>query len=126
MTILIDTSVIIDHLRGDKAATSAMRGAVASGERLASSILTKVEVLAGMRPQEVQETRAVLDILHLVPVDDAIAEQAGAFANQYLRSYPGVDVTDYVIAATAWNLGAQLWTRNIKHFPMFSGLLSPY
>ena len=59
-------------------------------------------------------------------VDDAIAEQAGAFANQYLRACPGVDVADCIVAATAWNLGAQLWTRNVKHFPMYTDLVAPY
>jgi len=47
-------------------------------------------------------------------------------ANQYLRSHPDVDSVDYVIAATAQHLGAELWTRNLKHFPMFPGLSAPY
>jgi len=103
-----------------------MLSAATSGERLATSILTKVEILAGMRPKEEQATRALLDSLELIEVDDAIAEKAGALANQYLRSHPGVDVVDYVVAATAQHLGAQLFTKNIKHFPMFAGLSAPY
>jgi len=126
MAIVLDTSVLIDHLRGNQGARAAMLSAATSGERLATSILTKVEILAGMRPKEEQATRALLDSLELIEVDDAIAEKAGALANQYLRSHPGVDVVDYVVAATAQHLGAQLFTKNIKHFPMFAGLSAPY
>lgn len=126
MSIVLDTSVLIDHLRGDRGALAALRTAAISGERLTASIVTKIEILAGMRPKEERATRGLLATVHLVEVDDAIAEQAGAFANQYLRAYPGVDVADYIVAATAWNLGAQLWTRNVKHFPMYDGLVAPY
>jgi predicted nucleic acid-binding protein len=47
-------------------------------------------------------------------------------ANQYLRSHPGVDPVDYVIAATVTQLAAKLWIRNVKHFPMFPDLEPPY
>jgi predicted nucleic acid-binding protein len=55
-----------------------------------------------------------------------VAELAGMLANRYLRSHPGVDPVDYVIAAAAQCLGAQLWTRNVKRFPMFPELSAPY
>ena len=124
--IVVDTSVLVDQLRGVSGARRALREAVVAGEQLAASVLTKVEILAGMRPGEEPATRALLGALKLVDVDDAIAERAGALANQYLRSHPGVDPVDYVIAATAQQLGAVLWTRNLKHFPMFSPLAAPY
>ncbi len=126
MTILVDTSVLIDHLRGDEAAQRALVGAVEQGERLACSVVTKVEVLAGMRPGEEPATRRLLDALDWIDVDDGIAERAGAMANRYLRSHPGVDPIDFIIAATAEQHDAALWTRNIKHFPMFADLRSPY
>ncbi|MFZ0160860.1 MAG: type II toxin-antitoxin system VapC family toxin [Kineosporiaceae bacterium] len=126
MTILLDTSILIDHLRGTPDARAALKAAVRDGERLAASVLTKVEVLSGMRPEEEQATRGLLASLDLIAVDDAVAERAGGLANQYLRSYPGVDPVDYVIAATAQHLDAALWTRNLKHFPMFPELESPY
>ena len=104
----------------------ALRGATAAGERLAASILTKVEVLAGLRVPEERATRRLLDGLDWIAVDDALAERAGALAHRYLSSHPGVDPVDYVIAATADRLAARLWTRNVRHFPMFPELESPY
>ena len=126
MTILVDTSVLIDHLRGDDAARRALTGATLNGARLASSTVTKVEVLAGLRQDEEEATRRLLSALDWIPVDDAIAERAGRLANRYLRSHPGVDPVDFIIAATAELHDAELWTRNTKHFPMVADLTPPY
>lgn len=126
MTLLLDTSVLIDHLRGNPAARQALAAAVHDGERLAASVVVKVEVLAGMRPAEEHRTRRLLDALDWLPVDDDIAERAGQLANRYLPSHPGVDPVDHVIAATAELHDAVLWTRNLRHFPMFPDLEPPY
>lgn len=126
MTLLLDTSVLIDHLRGDSAAREALAAAAVQGHRLASSVLVKVEVLAGMRSAEERRTRRLLDTLDWIEVDDDIAERAGLLANRYLPSHPGVDPVDHVIAATAELHDAVLWTRNVKHFPMFPELEPPY
>ena len=126
MTIVVDTSVLIDHLRGDERAHLALRAAADDGERLVASVVTRVEILAGMRPDEEPATRQLMRVLDWIPVDDVIAEQAGQLANRYPRSHPGVDPVDYIIAATARTLDATLWTRNVKHFPMIDGLTPPY
>lgn len=126
MAIVVDTSILIDHLRGDQRAHDSLRRAAESGQRLVASVLTKVEILVGMRPREESATRRLLSILDLISVDDVISERAGLLANRYLRSHPGVDPVAYVIAATAEHLGADLWTRNVKHFPMFTDLSAPY
>lgn len=126
MTVLVDTSILIDHLRGNPDAREALRAAADSGQRVTASVVTKVEVLAGMRPAEEAKTRRLLDVVDWIDVNEAIAEQAGTLANQYLRSHPGVDPIDYIIAATAQALDADLWTTNLKHFPMFPELASPY
>lgn len=126
MTIVVDTSVLVDHLRGDDGARLALADAVRRGERLVCSVVTRVEVLAGMRPAEEAATRRLLDALDWIDVDGDIAEHAGLLANRYLRSHPGVDPVDFIIAATAQRLDAELWTRNVKHFPMLEGLSPPY
>lgn len=104
MTIVVDTSVLIDHLRGNEHAGAALQRAL--DERLVASVLTKVEVLAGMRPAEEWRTRRLLDMLEWIEVDADLADRAGMLANRYLRTHPGVDPVDYVIAATAERLDA--------------------
>ena len=93
---------------------------------MAASVLTKVEILAGVRPDETEATRRLLERLEWIDVDGEVAEEAGALAARYVRSHPGIEVVDYVIAASAQRLDAELWTTNVRHFPMFEDLASPY
>lgn len=126
MTVVVDSSVLIDHLRGEPAAKAALTAARAAGERAVASSLTKVELIAGMRSGERRRTRELFSILRWIPVTDEIAERAGELARRFRASHQGVDVVDYVIAATAEELEAALWTTNVRHFPMFPRLAPPY
>ncbi len=126
MTIVVDTSVLIQVLRRDERALSLLELAIANGEGVAASVLSRVEVLTGMRPAETHATQRLFDSLEWVNVDSALADRAGDLARRYVRSHPGIDPVDYVIAATTEHLGAELWTHNLKHFPMFPGLQAPY
>jgi predicted nucleic acid-binding protein len=126
MMIVLDSSVMIDHLRAKEPALRALATANENGERLVCSVVTKVEVLAGMRPSEEPETRKGFAAVEWIVVDDSIAETAGQLANRYFRSHGAIDPVDYIIAATAIQLNGILWTTNLKHFPMFPGLVAPY
>lgn len=126
MTTLVDTWVLIDHLRGHQEAAEALRSVVQQGRRVTASVVTKVEVLAGMRASEKEATRSPFRAVEWIAVDDDIAGRAGKLANQLLQSHPGVDPIDYIIAATADQLDAELWTRNVTHFPMYPDLTSLY
>ncbi len=91
-----------------------------------ASVLSRVELLWGMRTHERKATSALFAAVDWVDVDEEISELAGAYARKFRRSHQGIGVVDYVIAATAQHLGAELWTRNVKHFPMFTELSPPY
>ena len=118
--MLFDTSVLIAHLRGDRRATDLLLS-VPNEARLAS-VLTRVEIEGGMRGSEGASVAGLLGALKLVPVSDAIARRAGEHLRTYRRSHRGIDLVDYVIAATAEAHDAPLATLNVKHFPMFAGL----
>jgi len=118
--MLFDTSVLIAHLRGDRRATDLLLS-VPTAERLAS-VLTRVEIEGGMRGSERASVAGLLGALKLVPVSDAIARRAGEHLRTYRHSHQGIDLVDYVIAATAKAHAAPLATLNVKRFPMFAGL----
>ncbi len=126
MTYVVDTNVLIDHLRGEVPATEAFRTALRSGRRVAASVLTRVELRRGARPHEAATIEAVEGVIDWVPVDHEIAAAAARHAEAFGRSHGQIDVPDYVVAATAERLDATLMTRNVGRFPMFPGLTAPY
>ncbi len=125
MTALADTSVLIDYLRGhqDAAALLERERAVAP---LHASEITRLEVLAGMRAGEEDETRSLLSALAWHPVDEQVAEEAGALGRRWLPSHHTIDSADLAIAAIAIRTESRLLTCNVRHFPMFPGLRAPY
>jgi hypothetical protein len=123
---LLDTTVAIDHLRGDDRATELLERLIVDGEPLLASELSRFELLAGMRPDELAPTESFMGALTWVPVDEEIARLAGALAAEYRLAHGGIGAIDYLIAATVTVLGADLLTTNVRHFPMLSGLQPPY
>ena len=124
--ILLDTTVAIDHLRGDDRASQLLERLTAEGEPLLASELSRFELLAGMRSDELEPTELFMGALTWVPVDEEISRLAGSMAREYRGAHSGIDAIDYLIAATAAVLGADLLTTNVRHFPMISGLEPPY
>ena len=125
MTALVDTSVLIDYLRGHEGAAELLERERAAAPLHASEI-TRLEILAGMRPAEEEGTRSLLATLVWHPVDAEVAEQAGALGREWLGSHHTIDGAALAIAATALRTGSRLLTRNARHFPMFAALDAPY
>lgn len=125
MTAIVDTSVLIDYLRGHEQAAAVLETERAAGPLQASEI-TRLEVLAGMRPAEEDSTRSLLSTLVWHPVDADVAEAAGELGRRWLPSHHRIDSADLAIAATAIGTGSRLLTRNVRHFPMFPDLQTPY
>lgn len=123
---LLDTSVAVDHLRGDQRATGLLQELLRSEDTVVASELTRFELLAGVRPDEQTHLEDFFMVVDWAPVTEDITRQAAAYARSYRRSHSGIGVVDYLIAATAAVLGAELLTINMRHFPMFDGLQAPY
>jgi predicted nucleic acid-binding protein len=123
---VVDTAVLIDHLRGDPRASSLLTATVEGGHALWSVTPVRTEVLAGMRKGEEQSTRDLLDALSWQPVTVEIADNAGALARRFMKSHSGVDTIDYLIAAGTLSLGGRLLTTNVRHFPMFPKIEPAY
>lgn len=125
MSVLVDTSILIDYLRGHVGAGDLLERERAA-DVLHASEITRIEVLAGMRPAEADDTAALLSTLVWHPVDTEIAQEASALGRRWLPSHLSIDSADLAIAATAIRSGARLLTRNVRHFPMFGDLQAPY
>ncbi len=114
---LIDTDIAIDHFHGHHAALDYLAQILASDDTLAISVVTLAELTGGMRPGEELRTERTLSRFAVLDVNEAIARQAGAYLRQFRRSHH-LELGDALIAATAAHTGAELVTRNVKHYPM--------
>jgi len=123
MTVVLDSSILIDHLRGSRVATDFIAGL--DGSPTCSEV-SRIEVVQGLRSGEKRSAAQLFDLLEWVPLDDTVARRAGELGRRWRRSHPGIDIADLAIAATAELLETQLATNNVKHFPMFEGLRAPY
>ena len=123
---LVDTTVAVDHLRGAPAATDLLAGLISDGETLVASEVTRFELLAGVRRAELEALEAFFSSLAWAPIDEEISRTAGTLAQRHRRGHSGIDDADYLIAATAMVLEADLLTTSVRHFPMIKGLRTPY
>lgn len=126
MRLVCDTSVLVDFLRGDSRATTLLERRVTDGDELWGVVVTRAELLAGMRSAERPATWALFEALRWVDVDLEVADRAGELARRYRRSHSGVEIPDYLIAAGAEVVGGSLLTTNVRHFPMFHDLEPAY
>lgn len=123
--ILVDTDVLIAHLRGREQAQTWLRMARKQSP-LSISVVSVAELTGGMRSGERSQVWSLLSSLHAEPVTELIGRRAGELMRQYRKSHPGVGIADYLIAATASHHGVEPATLNVRHFPMFPDLKPPF
>lgn len=123
---LLDTSVAIDHLRGSQAAVALLSRLINQEEPLLASEVVRFELLAGARDGELDALEGLFSALSWVPVEEDITRRAASLARRHRRAHSGIDDVDYLIAATALVLDADLLTTNVRHFPMLAGLGPAY
>ncbi len=104
---LFDTNILIDYLNGVVEAAKALE----SHEVRTISIITRMEVLVGMRPETEVVTKAFLSSFDQLPLDDRIAERAVD-----IRRTKRIKLPDAIIAATADIHGLLLVTRDTRDF----------
>ena len=81
---------------------------------------------AGARSDELPQVDRFADSVGWIAVTGDVARTAAELARWYRASHSGIDDVDYLIAATALVLDAELLTLNVRHFPMFEHLAPPY
>ncbi len=107
--LLVDTDVLVDHLRGSRRFEPAQ-------DEIHYSVITRAELFAGDQAQQ-DAVRTLLGPFRERPVDRAIAELGGAISRS-----AGITLPDALIAATALSASLTVITRNAKHFTRVDGL----
>lgn len=118
--VLVDTDVLIWHLRGYAQATRRLDQL----DALTLSSVSYLELLQGMRNKA--ELVAVKKMLErraatLLPMSEAITQRAIALMESLTLSH-GLQMGDALIAATALEHGLPVLTANVKHFAPVEGL----
>lgn len=118
MTVLVDSDVLIEVSRGrDVGILSRWAGLAESDDIVLCSPVSVAELWHGARPKEHAILTNLFRALACVPVDTETGRLAGEYLRDYRKSH-SVELGDALIAASATQHRAALWTRNRKHYPM--------
>ncbi len=122
---LLDTDILIDFLKGHKAAVQFFER-LETPNTLAISAITVAELSAGVRnKKELEEIKGFIRAFESISVSYDVAIAAGELKNQYFKSH-GLGLADAVIAATCSIHQFELCTLNVKHYPMLKNLKPAY
>lgn len=114
---LLDTSILIDHLRGSKDVNSYLEDIAQRGDIAGCCCINIAEIFAGMREKEREKTYRFIESLNYFEVTKEIAKLAGEIRQRYFKKGKTLATTDVIIAATALTYNLTLITKNIKHYP---------
>jgi predicted nucleic acid-binding protein len=118
MSVLVDSDVLIEVSRGrDAGLVSRWIALGRSDVAILYSPVSAAELWAGARPAEHAALKSLFHALTCVPIDAEVGRRAGEYLRHYRKSH-AVELGDALIGATAVMNGADLWTRNRKHYPM--------
>jgi predicted nucleic acid-binding protein len=117
LIVLLDSTVLIDHLRGRPAAERVERLAEA-GDIAATTAVNVEEIVRGLRPTEAASAEALFAGLVILPLGLEEGHQAGKWRREFAARGITLSQADCLIAAAALLAGAELATGNPADFPM--------
>jgi tRNA(fMet)-specific endonuclease VapC len=117
-TYLLDTTVLVAHLRGESDVTDHLLELVRDGHVLSTSAVNVAEIHRGALPSERRATTALLDRLAYLTTTIEAARRAGVYQRDLAAKGVTIHTPDALIAGTARAHGAVVMTDNRKDFPM--------
>jgi predicted nucleic acid-binding protein len=116
-SVLLDTTVLIDALRGRPAAQR-LRGLRDRGDEPCVCAINVEEIVRGLRPREEEKARRLITGLREVPLGHAEGWRAGEWRREYAAGGVTLTQADCLVAAAALSAGGRLATGNPRDFPM--------
>jgi predicted nucleic acid-binding protein len=117
MLLVLDSTVLIDFLRG-RPAVARVRALRDAADVPATTAINVEEIARGLKASEEVAARRLFSGLVVLPVDARIAWQAGTWRRAFAAEGVTLYQADCLVAAAALSHGASLATGNPKDFPM--------
>ena len=115
--LLLDSTVIIDALRGRPAATRLI-GLRKAGTEPWVCVISVEEIWRGLRTEEEGIAHRLFKGLRLAPLGVAEGIRAGGWRREFASRGVTIHQADCLIAASAVGIGAAVATANVADFPM--------
>ena len=116
--ILLDTTALIDVLRGRPGAVARLRALRAADDQPYICAINVEETVRGLRPDEHPAAETLFAGLPIVPLGEDEGWQAGVWRRAYAAQGRTLSQADCLVAAAAASVGGRLATGNPKDFPM--------
>ncbi len=122
MKIIIDTSILIDHLRFGEKSKVIFTQIIEEKADLYIPTIIIYELFSGKssaNPQIITKINSLIEDFKRVELTEEIAQKAGIL---FRETGSHINAQDYIIAASALSLNAQVVTLNEKHFSQIPNL----
>jgi len=121
--IVADTDVLIDFLSGHEPAASLVASAIAAEEGIATTVVSRFELLSGVRtPKQERAVGRLLEALSTLALDSPAADRASRVRRDLEKAGVPIGMADSLIAGIVLEHGGRLLTRNQRHFERVKGL----
>lgn len=118
MLLILDSTFVIDHLKGDPEAGARWHRMFEEGDQPVMTEVVVCEVRAGLRGQDEPILERLLLPTEFVQPGREVALLAGRWRAEVRTSGRTLGLPDSLIAAAAFHLGGGVLTRNVRDFAL--------
>ena len=116
--VLLDTTIVIDLLRGRPGAAGRLSALRDAGDRAYVCAVNVEETARGLRPSEEEPAQRLFSGLRIAPLGEREGWQAGEWRRRFAAEGRTLTQADCLVAAAATAIGARLATGNPRDFRM--------
>lgn len=116
--ILLDTTVVIDVLRGRTVALARLRMLRDTGDAAYVCAVNVEETARGLRSEEADNAARLFAGLRFAPLGESEGWQAGTWRRDFAARGLTLSQADCLVAAASLTIGGRLATGNPRDFPM--------
>lgn len=113
---LLDTTFIVDHLRGKPEAVQRLRRLVQQGDLPFVNDVVTAEAWAGAMTDDDPDLTSLLQFLEFIAAGPEHARVAGRWRARSREQGRDIGIADALIASCAADMGSTVITRNVQDF----------